>query len=101
MRAAVSDNDKWSENMKTIMLENAVKSRTHLKNIIDVDDQLRTHNGDTLAYDNYKNLLKVAAQNNNKSNQVKSPRATYKACNHEKYDFISDLTETSGSYEET
>ena len=83
MEAIVSDNDKWSGNMRTIIIDNDAKSRTDMKSSRDVADQLRTHNGKTFVCRNYQQLLKVDSQNHDQSNLVKSPQPSRKACNHE------------------
>ena len=63
-----------------------------------MDEKLKTHSGDTLPYDYYQQLLKLAAQNHDQSNRYNLSRCTRNLHDH---DLISGLTETSNSSEES
>ena len=61
-------------------------------------EQLKSHSGDTLYYDNYQELLKPAPQHHDQKTRANLLRATHKACTH---DVESELTEVSNLLEET
>ena len=76
--------------MKHIMLE-------HLKAVKEIANQPKPHSRGTFSYDNYQQLLKLAAKNNDQTNGANSPRATRKLLNQ---DLALELTEAFSSSEE-
>ena len=83
--------DRLSDIMKTIMLESSITSHSYLKKVKDMNQQLKTHNRETLSYHNFQHLLKSCAQNRNQKTRANTPRAS------RKHDVMSELIEISNS----
>ena len=75
--------DKWSDAVKYVILENSVTSRLHLKQVEDNTNKIKTHSKSTLSYDDYRHLLKYAAQNYDQNTRSNPHRAVRKVHLHE------------------